>query len=321
MPAAGAELTILSHGLGQDSAALTELLLRDVAFRKRYAPGRLIVVTSDTGNEHPETNEYRTAYVEPRLRDAGIPYYFIATTDGYHTGAWNGGLLGQWETNRTIGASSFPPSCSDSLKIAPIWKRVEAIIEAEYGFRAKQKKGLKAFALAFGKIRCIIGFARGEERRVADPLSQLMLFGEDPKPERNAWMREAVERVYPLIDLRWNRADVQQYLRSVGAPVPVPSNCLGCPYKSPAELLWTERKYPSFMARWKAIEAAKLERCKDEPKNHGVRGWDEKAQRPVTLEDGLARARRDFAGLSDTELDAALDEIRMTHGHSVPSRA
>jgi hypothetical protein len=321
MPDPGSELTILSHGLGQDSAALTELLLRDRAFRTQYAPGRLIVVTSDTGNEHPETTEYRKTYVEPRLRDAGIPYYFIATTDGYHTGAWNGGLIGQWEANGTIGASSFPPSCSDSLKIAPIWKRVETIVEADYGFRAGQKKGLKAFAQAHGKIRCIIGFARGEEKRVADPQAQLMLFGEDPKPERNAWMREAVERVYPLIALGWNRADAQQYLASVGAPVPVPSNCMGCAYKSPAELLWTERRYPDFMARWKALEAAKLERCKDEPKNHGVRGWDEKNQRPVTIEDGLARARRDFAGLSDAELDAALEQNRMTHGHSAPSRA
>jgi hypothetical protein len=130
------------------------------------------------------------------------------------------GLIGQWETNGTIGASSFPPSCSDSLKIAPIWKRVEDIIESECGFRAGQQKGLKAFAQVHGKIRCIIGFARSEEKRVADPIAQLTLLGEQPKAERNAWMREAVERVYPLIEIGWNRADVQQYLVSVGAPVP-----------------------------------------------------------------------------------------------------
>jgi hypothetical protein len=52
------------------------------------------------------------------------------------------------------------------------------------------------------------------------------------------------------------------------------------------------------MEGWKALEETKLERCKGEPRNHGVRGWHEKGQRPVTLEDGLARARRDFAGLS-----------------------
>lgn len=315
------ELTILSDGLGQDSAAIRERLVQEPAFRQRWAPGKLIVITSDTGAEHPETVAYRLEYVEPSLRAASIPYYFIGTNDGYHTGAWRGGLLGQWEAHGTIGASSFPPSCSDSLKIAPIWKRVEAIVEAEYGFSMGQKKGLKAFARAHGKIRCIIGFSHGEEHRVADTQARLTLFGEVQVPERNAWMREAVERVYPLIELGWNRADVQAYLRSVGAPVPAPSNCWACPYKSPAELLWTERRYPALMARWKAIEATKLERCQDEPKNHGVRGWDAKAQRPLRLEDGLARARRDFAGLSENELDRVLDEHRMTHGHSVPSRA
>lgn len=319
----GRELTILSHGLGQDSAALTELLLRDPAFRARHAPGRLIVVTSDTGFEHPETDAYRREYVEPRFRAAGIPYFFLRTTDGYHTGAWQGGLVGQWEAHHTIGAASFPPSCSDSLKIAPLWKFVEAYVEREYGFPAGRKRGLRAFARAYGKIGCIIGFARGEEHRVAHVDAQLTLLPEAQKPaERNGWMREVVDRRYPLIDdVHWNRADVQAYLRSIGAPVPAPSNCMYCPYKSPAELLWTERRYPEAMERWKALEAAKLAHWSGEAKNHGVLGWDARAGRPLTLDDGLARARAAYAALSDEQLDRELDEIRMTHGHRVASRA
>lgn len=48
-------LTILSFGGGQDSTTILYKLVFDADFKARYAPGDLLVLMADTGNEHPET--------------------------------------------------------------------------------------------------------------------------------------------------------------------------------------------------------------------------------------------------------------------------
>lgn len=48
-------LTLLSFGAGQDSTAILLKLIHDADFRTKYAPQDLIVVFSDTGDEHDET--------------------------------------------------------------------------------------------------------------------------------------------------------------------------------------------------------------------------------------------------------------------------
>jgi hypothetical protein len=169
------ELCIQSHGIGQESAALHEMW-RDTEFRKQYGGKTIIAVSADTGDEKPETTRYSIYVLEPRLQTLRIPYRFIATTDGYHTGAWaNGGLINQFRTNQTFGAVAFQPSCSHSLKISVIYNWLERYVEMRYGYAAGQKRGLKEFARAHGKIRMIIGFAKGEESRIADASGQLGL--------------------------------------------------------------------------------------------------------------------------------------------------
>ena len=48
-------LTVLSMGLGQDSTTILFKIVFDAEFRARYAPEKLLVLFSDTGNEHPFT--------------------------------------------------------------------------------------------------------------------------------------------------------------------------------------------------------------------------------------------------------------------------
>ncbi len=48
-------LTVLAFGGGQDSTAILYRIALDKAFRSRYVKGDLLVLMSDTGNEHPHT--------------------------------------------------------------------------------------------------------------------------------------------------------------------------------------------------------------------------------------------------------------------------
>jgi hypothetical protein len=45
-------ITILSFGAGQDSTAILYRIVLDPEFRKAYVKGKLVVIMSDTGDEH-----------------------------------------------------------------------------------------------------------------------------------------------------------------------------------------------------------------------------------------------------------------------------
>jgi len=69
----GHALTVLSFGGGQDSTVLLEKLIDDSTFRQTYAPGDLLVVMSDTGDEFDSTYEH-IGYCQKRCVEAGIDY-------------------------------------------------------------------------------------------------------------------------------------------------------------------------------------------------------------------------------------------------------
>jgi len=317
------ELCIVAHGLGQDSATMTEKMIRDPLFRARYGGKHIIFVTADTGDEHPDTDRYRIGVVEPRLRDAGFQYEFLSGDRGFHTLGWSQGLHGQWERNNTIGAASFPPSCSHSLKIAPQYMWLEAYIEEHYGYARGDKRGLKDFVKRYGKVRVLIGFTRGEEKRAAgaeDDLQTAFVFKDlkEKKKQKTTpvWMKECIERRYPLMEIGYYRADCQRYLAEVDAFTPFPSQCCSCPYKSKIDILWTARRLPERWKKWVAAERRKLDHWEGRRDkngvpiaNHGVKGLGS------TLALVLVEAERQYGHMSDAELDA----YRFTHGHFIPS--
>lgn len=324
---AGPKLTVLSFGGGQDSTTIFWKLIKDPAYRRRWAPNDLIVVMAATGDEHPETN----AHVE-RIKAAaaahGIPFFHVTPDLGFHTATWQN-LRQHYRDTKTINSKAFAKTCTDNLKVQPIYRWLEQHIGTTYGFKASRRTAggrwskhvaLQAFAKAHGKIRVLIGIAKGEEKRVAKAQKTA-----EKKP-RNRWMAESVDRVYPLIEEGLDRAGCQREIAALGEEVPVPSNCLLCPFMDLRELLLLARKHPADFADWCAIEHAKLENNRDQEavevkdkrtgkvrivnKNFGVWGTTQ------TLEEKLADAEREFGHMTLAELE----EHRFSHGHCVASQ-
>jgi hypothetical protein len=309
-------IVFLSHGAGQDSAAILTLLTDPTRpeVARTYLPddAQLVVMHADTQAEHDETVEYRS-YIASYCAAREIPFLVIDKDLGMHTGAWRDGLWGQWIANSTIGSVCFPSTCSDSLKVAPFYKAASAILGALYDVVDFRKRPLYEYTKRFGrKLDVLIGFAAGEEHRADSdelPWVMLPLFPMKPKHRPlHKWFVENVRRQYPLIALEMKRQDAQEYLRSVGEPVPRPSLCKTCHWKSPEELEHLARTEPQIVAFWKERESAKVKKHADRARNATVKGT-------IDLTQVFDDARRSCAGMTTEELY----ERVFSHGHAVKS--
>lgn len=248
------DLTVLSMGLGQDSHTILFKIVHDPEFRRRYVPGgRLLVLFADTGNEHDLTYKYRDEVTIPFCKKHGIEFISITNDMGYHARTWQS-LTGQWENGTpTIGSLAYNKfkTCTHKLKLEPQWRYVERYISENYDnipFNGC-KKGYTHFAKYYGKIRWLIGIARGEEKRLSDPTK-----------EDKVWKRQSIVVEYPLIDVAMNRTDCQNYIKELGYPIPMPSNCMYCQYGcNDMEILWMYHAYPDNFHEWAAYEQAKLD--------------------------------------------------------------
>ena len=291
------ELTVLSHGMGQDSTTMLYMYVYDKEFRKRYAPNRLLVMHSDTGDEHPATYEH-AEYTKGFCDQHGIEFVHITSDMGFHLKTWQSLRSFCYLKNR-IFSKAFPKSCTDNLKVKPIYKYLETWLGDNYSTRVGRKKGYYDFAEKHGKIQMLIGIAKGEERRMADP-------DKDDKK----WRRTAVKIVYPLVDLGYDRAACHEYILSVGHKVPPPSNCITCPFMNEIELLWLYRNMPNDYEDWVKMEQAKIDaNLHMGDRNLGV--WGKKY-----LPEVLRGAIEKFGHMSNEELD----EYKMSHGHCVMSK-
>lgn len=291
-------LTVLSYGAGQDSTAILYKLILDPAFRKQYALDRLVVVCSDTGNEHDETYEH-IEFTKQLCDQVGIEFHHLTAELGYHTETWIG-LEQFYASHNAIGSKAYPKTCTTNLKIGPIYKWLNEWVNLTYfpdGDLLFRKKALYAYTEKYGKIQMLIGIAAGEEKRVSDELTG------------TKWMDENIERVYPLIDAGMNRQQCQDYMEKTGLPVPPPSNCVFCPFKDDKEILWTSLVYPKQFARWVQLEANKLAAYAHLGKdNHAV--FRNRAL-PQVVEDAKVK-------YADWSLER-LAEHRFSHGHCVAS--
>ena len=291
------ELTVLSFGGGQDSTAILDLLVFDKGFRRRYAPGRLLVVMADTGDEHPATVAH-TAYIKQFCEKHGVEFVLITPDMGFHSEKWTD-LRGFYRRTNTVGSKAFPKTCTDKLKLVPIYRFLESWLGTHYGVQVGRKKGFREFVEAYGKIRVLIGIAKGEEKRMAAP-------GMDAQP----WKRDCIETEYPLVDRGMDRQACQDYIRSVGEPVPFPSNCILCPFMNEIEMLWLYRFMHADYLDWVEIERNKLEANRHMgEKNLGV--WGKK-----TLPEKMAEVLTKHGHMSDEELNT----YKMSHGHCVMSK-
>ncbi len=304
------KLTVLSMGLGQDSTTILLKLIYDKSFRAKYAPHDLLVLFANTHNEHPETYKYRDEVIIPLCKKHNIDFISLNNDMGYHSNSWQG-LTERWSTGgkkREIASVAFNPQCSHNLKLRPQYAFVEEYISQKYpmiSFNGR-KKGYVQFAKQYGKIRWLIGIARGEESRIFDA-----------EKETLAWKRQSVHIEYPLIDIGYNRQDCQDYIRQVNYPIPMPSNCMFCPYVAcnAMELLWLEKTYPDKFEQWCKHEQAKLNDWQHIERNVGVSGKF-KEGKAVTLKEMLEDAKSKYPNITLAELN----EYKWSHGHCVKSK-
>jgi hypothetical protein len=290
-------LTVLSFGGGQDSTALLYKYAFDPEFRRKYAPGRFLVVMAATMDEHPETNAHVEA-TKQFCKEQAIEFVHITPDMGYHSGKWQGYRQFLAATN-TCGSKAFRKTCTDNLKIKPIYRFLEAWLGRNYGVKVGRKEGFKQFVAEHGQIRMLIGIAKGEESRCGEALEK--------------WQQQCIKREYPLIDLGLDRQGCQDYIASCNKPVPPPSNCMLCPFMSEIELLWLWYNYPADFNAWVILEQNKLDRFRREgladDKNLAV--WGRKTL-PVKLEEAKAR----YGHMTQ----AQINEYKMSHGHCVKSK-
>lgn len=310
-------LTVLSFGAGQDSTCILYKYVFDENFRKRWLKGNLIVVMSDTGNEHPHTYSH-IEFIRKFCRKHNIPFHFITPDLGYHPNTWPS-LQGQYLKNRSLMSVAFPKSCTDNLKIKPVYAFLDHYIAVNYfGYklesRPKGKYFLKLFAKVYGKINVILGIAHGEEKRIREkapssPSGTPDFFDSPSVSTGHKWMNLSINKQYPLVEEKIDRKACQEYITSLGLPLPYPSNCIMCPYLSKIEILWLYRNLPDEFNRWVWHEKRKLEKNNGKMKrNLGVKG-------EKTLDIILDEAIHEFGHLTDRELDLH----KMSHGHCVMS--
>lgn len=292
------QVTVLSFGAGQDSTYILYLYAYDPEFRARFAPGRFIVVMSDTGSEFPYTY-WHVAGIKSFCQQQGIEFHFLTPEMGFHSPKWPS-LVEFYERTHTVGSKAFKRSCTDQLKIKPFYRWMEAFANQEMGTHLTRRRALTEYARRHGKIRVLIGLTADERTRLGDR-------NRDPR-----WRRLAIETVYPLVELGVDRRGCQEGIRAFGHEVPWPSNCDLCHFLNPIELLWLSRRFPDRYEIWVRLEVQKLVRFAHKgKKNYPVWGRSLK-----TLPEVLAEAQRRFGHMTDAELD----EYKMSHGHCVKSR-
>lgn len=232
-------VTVIFSGMGQDSAAMIALATRDEAFRRRHVPGDLLIVHADTGDENQETVAYRDRQAE-QYRQAGIDYLHVTPDQGHHPRTWQH-LHHQWERNVVVQCVGHAATCSQQLKIVPSWRSLNDYLARRYGYHRKvgrnSKAALYAYRQDYGPLIQMLGFARGEERRVK------------PVPDTQRYISDTTDRRFPLIELGLDRAGCQEVTAQLGHEVPYPSACRNCPFTNRRDLLRLHRRDPESFER------------------------------------------------------------------------
>jgi len=304
------QLTLLSFGGGQDSWAMLYKLIFDPKFKKKYAPKDLVVVMSDTGNEHPYTYK-GVKEAEALCKKHNIPFKFLKNDMGYHTEGWMSLKANLIRNKVILSATMGSKPCTSALKINPLDKYLREFMCDKYGFEnLSAPTSWKSYEDKFGtKVRVLIGFAKDEEMRAIKSIKVLHTL---PK-----YKQRHFQYVFPLIEEGWNRQSAQDIITQYHPYLIPPSNCMICFYQSDQELIWLERNHPEEFYEWVEMEKAKLDRFANDPnvKNNGVYGAVNLLQK---LE--MAKDKKDGNGVRLGDYtDEQLWEYKMSHGHCVKS--
>jgi len=310
------QLTVLSFGGGQDSTYILYKIVRDFEYRAEFVIGRLLVLMSDTGNEHHYTYEH-VEFIRQLCLDNDIEFYFITPDMGFHPRTWPT-LEHQMIKNNSIMSMMMPRSCTDNLKIKPFYNFLNVwIATAIYGQdipnSTRNRNWIGKFFQDYGKINVILGIAAGEEGRVKiskkkKKAAQIDMFIK-PKNTEIVWMNKCINRFYPMIIEGIDRQMAQNYINVTPWPLPPPSNCIYCPFASKQEILWMYRFTPQNYHQFVIYEINKLNRNPGVPRNLGVKGMK-------YLPEVLAEAIEEYGHWTNEQLQ----DYKMSHGHCVLSQ-
>ena len=273
-----------------------------------HTPGRLLVVGSDTGDEHAETYEH-VQFSREFCEIHGLEFHWIQPQMGFHSEAWSS-LISQYRRNSSIGSLMFKRCCTDNLKIQPFYRFLASWLHDRYRVpydRKNRSRTFHAFAAGHGKINIMIGFAVDEAAR-----KEKTLAGHSEEDASVAtFRRTTIEFSFPLIELGLDRAATQVAIRAMGLPLPPPSNCKRCHFRRPVELLWLYRFDRRAYDEWVELEEAKIAKFAERTAARGQHNCGVFGRKliPQVLADALAK----YGDMSDE----ALHDYRMTHGHCV----
>jgi hypothetical protein len=262
-------------------------------FDRYIGKKRLLVVMSNTGNEHDQTYRH-VKRMQRLLKEHNIDFYFLDPSLGFHSDTWQD-LVSFYKRTGTIGSKAYPKTCTDNLKIKVIYRFLDEWIYQEYGYMSGRKAAIKEFCRNYGKIDVMIGIAGDETKRAV---------GNNKGP---VWMQHCINKIYPLIDLNMDRAACQQVIEKYGGQVPLPSNCKICPFMSDVELLWLYTFYPDDYKQWVEIEKVKLAKHRDKGRKN-LPVWGRYGE---TLDVVLKKAIKEYSSWSEDKLW----QYKMTHGH------
>lgn len=279
--------TILSFGMGVDSAAILLRWLDEPASRDFDLVDDLIVLTAMTGDEFKQTGIDCDAHILPRLRAAGVRFVQVARGDRSGKlvvlddsrapqmtileGSYK--LSQEWEESGTIQATAGQRLCSIHAK----GEILDAWLLREFGNTA---------------FRHVVGFECKETgRRDRDAVQTRA--GQPDKANR---MPNRVPH-YPLINWAWDRQRCIEYIASVTAGVAWEKSCCGyCPFagqnkagredfvrrfrrepERAAQAIWLEHNALAFHDGMKLYKTTTVRQvCKDEGLNGGLKLFEEK---------------------------------------------
>lgn len=261
---------VLSYGMGVESSALLLRWLEEPATCGFDLERDLIVITSQTGGEYPDTKVLCEMHILPRLRQRRVRFVQVARAghleaDGivvlsdtrepnelYIGGAYT--LYEELREAGTVPQFSGARRCSLKFKAWVIETWLAQQMEEEpfrhaFGFNAEEQARIAKSEAALAErivepVRVAFGFNCDEQARIVKAIQY-------DTPQRQGW--------YPLAEWGWSRARCSEYLQSITGTVWEKSACIYCPFNAlKADAIERLRQFPAQVAQALLLEHQSL---------------------------------------------------------------
>jgi hypothetical protein len=262
--------TILSYGMGVESSALLLSWLERPESRDFDLERDLIVITAQTGGEHPDTKRLCEQYLLPRMRAHRVRYIQVARAghleaDGiivlndtrepftvHIQGVYT--LAEELRSAGTVPQFSGDRICSMKFKGWAIetWLAQELSGQSyrhALGYNAEEQSRIAKSERAFAKrvpapVRMAFGFNCDEESRIVRAAKY------------DTTLRKGF---YPLFEWKWTRDRCLQYLKDLTGVTWPKSCCVYCPFQSLREdTIARMRQFPEQVAEALLLEHQSL---------------------------------------------------------------